>query len=49
MRRKKTDIPDQIEVGAHKVPIIFKPDMLTHATAYGLFDKDKILIAEKEM
>jgi hypothetical protein len=44
MRRKKTDIPKQIEVGAHKIPVIFKPDMLTHATAYGLFDKDKMAI-----
>ena len=42
--RKKTSIPKQIEVGAHKIPIIFKPDMLTHAAAYGLFDKDKMVI-----
>ena len=44
MRRKKTDIPEHIEVGAHKIPVIFKPDMLTHAAAYGLFDKDKMAI-----
>jgi len=42
--RKKTSIPKQIEVGAHKIPVIFKPDMLTHAAAYGLFDKDKMAI-----
>ena len=42
--RKKTSIPNQIAVGAHKIPIIFKPDMLTHAAAYGLFDKDKMAI-----
>ena len=42
--RKKTNIPNQIEVGAHKIPIIFKPDILTHAIAYGLFDKDKMAI-----
>ena len=44
MKRKKTDIPEQIVVGAHKIPVKFKPDLLGHAEAFGLFDKNEMAI-----
>ena len=44
MKRKKTDIPEQIVVGAHKIPVKFKSDLLGHAEAFGLFDKNEMAI-----
>jgi hypothetical protein len=42
--RKKTSIPEQIEVGAHKIPVTFKSNLLGHAEALGLFDKNEMAI-----
>ena len=44
MKRKKTDIPEHVEIAAHKVPVKFRDGLVDHAAAFGLFDKNELTI-----
>jgi len=37
-------IPDQIEIGGHKIKIIRKPNLIEYSEAYGMWDYNRLEI-----